>query len=126
MGMPERDDIGLFRGQVRTINESRYLRRAPQLRQMLSYVVERSLENRESELKQYSLGVEGFQRPADFDPRVDPIVRVQARKLRSRLERYYANKGAGRAVNSAYAVPAGLTEAGSSVINTNPVRPSAV
>lgn len=60
---------------------------------MLRYLVERTLEGKTDELKEYSLGVDVFGRGAAFDPRADTIVRVQARRLRSRLEEYYNLEG---------------------------------
>jgi serine/threonine-protein kinase len=60
----------------------------------LRLAVERALEGRSDELKEYSIGLEVFDRPASYDPRVDPIVRVEARRLRSKLSAYY--KGDGR------------------------------
>jgi TolB-like protein/Flp pilus assembly protein TadD len=60
----------------------------------LQCVVERKLAGRADELKEYLLGVEVFDRKPDYDPRVDPIVRVEARRLRSKLEDYYENHGA--------------------------------
>jgi adenylate cyclase len=46
-------------------------------------------------LKEIVLAVEVFGREAaTFDPQVDPVVRVEARRLRSRLIRYYRNDGA--------------------------------
>ncbi len=63
------------------------------LSQFLRYVVEKSLEGATQELKEYSIGLEVFDRGEDFDPRVDTIVRVQARRLRKRLEQYYQTEG---------------------------------
>jgi len=57
-------------------------------------VVEETLAGRSGTLKKYSLGVTAFERGEDFDPRMDPIVRVQARNLRVRLGQYYAGPGA--------------------------------
>jgi hypothetical protein len=45
-----------------------------------------------------AIGVEVFERDANFDPRIDPIVRVQAAKLRSKLMEYYNSEGRGDAV----------------------------
>ena len=45
-------------------------------------------------MKEYTLGVDVFDRGSDFDPRTDTIVRVQARRLRARLAEYYAGPGA--------------------------------
>jgi TolB-like protein len=59
----------------------------------LRLAVERALSGRSEELKEYVLGVEVFDRKASYDPRVDPIVRVEARRLRSKLESYYAGEG---------------------------------
>src|SRR5258707_10987472 len=65
-----------------------------QLKRLLRLVVERTLNGRPELLKEYNLGLEVFQRPPDYDPKVDPIVRVQARRLRSKLDEYYASEGA--------------------------------
>ena len=74
---------------------ARPLRRAPSLQRLLQYVVEGALAGRNGELKEYSIAVEVFDRTPDFDPRLDPIVRVQAAKLRKRLAQYYADEGSG-------------------------------
>jgi serine/threonine-protein kinase len=60
----------------------------------LRFVVERALDGRSAELKEYTIGVEVFDRNAGFDPRIDPIVRVEARRLRAKLTRYYETEGA--------------------------------
>jgi hypothetical protein len=69
-------------------------RASPRLVTMLRFVVERSLEGDGQRLKGYTIAVEAFGRGADFDPQIDPIVRVEAGRLRQRLERYYAAEGA--------------------------------
>ena len=46
------------------------------------------------ELKEYTLGADALGRGKDFDPRTDPIARVEASRLRGRLELYYATEGA--------------------------------
>jgi Tol biopolymer transport system component len=68
---------------------------AARQRRLLQHLVERHIEGRTSELKEYSLGVEVFDRGEEFDPRLDPIVRVEASRLRSRLQKYYETSGAG-------------------------------
>ena len=60
----------------------------------LRFVTERALEGRHLEIKEYTIGQEVFDRPGSFDPRIDPIVRVEARRLRSKLTRYYESEGA--------------------------------
>ncbi|HEY1341540.1 MAG TPA: tetratricopeptide repeat protein [Bryobacteraceae bacterium] len=66
---------------------------SPSLSRFLRYVVEESLAGRGSTLKESVLGQNVFDRGAEFNPRADPIVRVQARNLRSRLAQYYAGPG---------------------------------
>ncbi len=61
----------------------------------LRLAVERTLEGGAGELKEYLLGVEVFDRKPSYDPRVDPIVRVEARRLRSKLQAYYDGDGRG-------------------------------
>jgi TolB-like protein/Flp pilus assembly protein TadD len=60
----------------------------------LRFAVEQALSGQSEQLKEYVLGVEVFDRKPSYDPRVDPIVRVEARRLRSKLESYYAGEGA--------------------------------
>ena len=71
---------------------------AGRLSRMLRFVVERTLEGQGDGLKEYLLGVEVFDRPPEFDPRLDSIVRVEARRLRSKLAEYYDGEGAGDAI----------------------------
>jgi Tol biopolymer transport system component len=61
---------------------------------LLRFVVEETLAGRSDRLKDYTLGAEALGRGDDFDPRTDPIARVEASRLRSRLELYYATEGA--------------------------------
>jgi hypothetical protein len=63
--------------------------RSPQLAELLRYVVEMTLNGDSASIKAYSIAVDVFGRSHDFDPQSDPIVRVQARRLRTLLEQYY-------------------------------------
>ena len=63
--------------------------RSPQLARFLKYVVEATLDGQEQSIKAYAVAVDVFGRATSFDPQSDPIVRVQARRLRSLLDRYY-------------------------------------
>ena len=62
-------------------------------REFLRYVVEEVLCGRAAYLKQAAIAVEVFGRKPDFDAVIDPIVRVQAGRLRRSLERYYLLSG---------------------------------
>jgi adenylate cyclase len=60
---------------------------------LLRHVTEKTLAGDADQLKEYTVGVEVFDRDASYDPRIDSIVRVEAGRLRSRLDEYYANGG---------------------------------
>lgn len=86
-------DQELVERQVDKILESRHFSAAARLQQFLRYVVNESLIGNGDRLKGYTIGLEVFERAEDFDPQVDTIVRVQAGKLRQRLDLYYADEG---------------------------------
>lgn len=62
------------------------------LMRLVKMLVIKVLRAEEHEIKEYSLGVEVFDRE-NFDPRIDTIVRVQARRLRLKLQEYYRTEG---------------------------------
>jgi adenylate cyclase len=64
------------------------------LKRFLRYVVEQQLAGEGAKLKEYAIGVEVFDRKEPYDPRLDSIVRVEAGRLRSKLDEYYATEGA--------------------------------
>jgi len=68
---------------------------SPSLSRLLRFLVEETLAGRGAAITEYNLGVGVFHRGSEFNPRTDPIVRVQAHHLRSRLAQYYAKAGAG-------------------------------
>ncbi|GMR24531.1 MAG: hypothetical protein BMS9Abin37_3086 [Acidobacteriota bacterium] len=65
--------------------------RSPRLSRFLRFIVESTLEGEEEKLKEYTIGVEVFDRGESFDPRVETIVRVEARRLRNQLSEYYGD-----------------------------------
>ena len=82
------------RAQLMRLLQSRSFARAARLRRFLTYAVDEVLAGRFERLKEYALGVDVFDRGDGFDPRADPIVRVDARRLRRAIEQYYAGEGA--------------------------------
>lgn len=68
----------------------------------LRFTVEAKLRGEADQIKEYLLGREVFDRNADYDPRIDPIVRVEARRLRKKLEEYYEGPGREDAVKVDY------------------------
>jgi tetratricopeptide (TPR) repeat protein len=81
------------RTQLDRILNSRAFARSPRISRFLTFVVEQTLQRQEDKLKEYLLGVEVFGRMESFDPRIDSIVRVEARRLRYKLEKYYETEG---------------------------------
>ncbi|TMI99962.1 MAG: hypothetical protein E6G97_20440 [Alphaproteobacteria bacterium] len=72
---------------------SEAFRGSPQLVAFLRYVVEATLRGEQDRIKGYTIAVEALGRSENFDPQDDPIVRVEATRLRRALNRYYENGG---------------------------------
>jgi TolB-like protein len=87
--------VDAVRAQLDRILASPGFVNADRLSRFLRFVVERTLAGDGDQLKEYLLGTEVFDRSADYDPRLDSIVRVEARRLRSKLQEYYAGAGQG-------------------------------
>lgn len=88
---PERDAIMAALERLLAWPE---IARSPQLGKFLDYIVRRTLDGDEQSIKAYSIAVDVLGRGEDFDPQSDPIVRVQARRLRGLLDEYYRTAGA--------------------------------
>lgn len=73
---------------------SREFAQSERMRRFLRFSVERALAGDRDSLKEYTIGVEVFDRSGDYDPRVDSIVRVEARRLRRKLKSFYETMGA--------------------------------
>jgi TolB-like protein/Tfp pilus assembly protein PilF len=86
-------DAARVQEALNRILSSRTFRAAEREKTFLRYVVERTLQGRGAEIKEYTVGVEAFGRGDAFDSRRDTIVRTEARNVRLRLERYYAGEG---------------------------------
>ena len=84
-----------IRVELERVLSSRTFRVASGQKNLLRFVVEEALADRGHLLKEYSIGVEVFHRGDSFDPRINAIVRLEARKLRSRLAKYYELEGTG-------------------------------
>ena len=65
------------------------------LKRFLRFSVEEALAGRAENLKEYTLALEVFDKAASHDLGADPIVRVEARRLRARLKEYYETDGLG-------------------------------
>ena len=82
-----------IQAQLKTILESAEFKASDKQRKFLSFVVDETLEGRASQIKGYTVAVSVYGRTEKFDPQVDPIVRVEAGRLRRGLERYYLTTG---------------------------------
>ena len=91
-------DAGAIRAQVERMTKSNVFANSPQLAAFLLFVVEALLRGKSERLKGYTIGVEVLRRDVTFDPQIDPIVRVEATRLRRAIERYYAGPGANDAI----------------------------
>ena len=87
---PSADEI---RAELGRVLASEGFANAERMSKFLGYVVERSLAGEGEQIKEYAIGVDVFGRDASYDPRLDSIVRVEARRLRSKVEEYYAGPG---------------------------------
>jgi tetratricopeptide (TPR) repeat protein len=67
--------------------------RSPQLGAFLRFVTQATLQGKSDRIKAYTIGLEVLRRDTSFDPQIDPIVRVEATRLRRAIERYYAGPG---------------------------------
>lgn len=83
-----------IRAQLERVLSSPQFSHSGRLSRFLRFIVEAAQAGQADSVKEYLIGVEVFDRGKDFDPRIDPIVRVQAAKLRSKLMEYYASAGA--------------------------------
>lgn len=93
-GLPGRSPGSrLVRRQVERILSSGDFDASPRSREFLRFVVEEALAGRGEAITQLAIATRVFGRRGDFDPTVDPIVRIQAGRLRRSLERYHLLTG---------------------------------
>lgn len=88
--IPDQD----VRAELDRILASKGFASAGRLSKLLKYVVDKTLAGQTGELKEYAVGIEVFDRDEKYDPRLDSIVRVEAGRLRTRLDEFYSS-GAG-------------------------------
>jgi len=81
------------RQQLDRVLNSKTFQHVQRLKRFMTFVVLETKAGRGDQLKEFVVGVQVFDKEASFDPRNDPIVRVQARRLRTRLAAYYAEEG---------------------------------
>jgi hypothetical protein len=94
-GGPGRDQQAAVREELARVLASQEFRTSKRSQEFLRYVVENTLAGRTDTLKERTIGIDVFARPASYDPADDATVRVKAGEVRKRLDRYYATEGHG-------------------------------
>lgn len=90
---PDADANLPVREQLERILASPTFQQSDRLKRFLTFIVLEALNGHRDELKEYVIGVQVFGKEDSFDPRTDPIVRVQARRLRAKLVHHYREEG---------------------------------
>ncbi|WP_172292873.1 hypothetical protein [Pseudoruegeria sp. HB172150] len=81
------------RAELASILSSALLQKSERRRNFLKFIVEETLDGRSSRLKGFTIATEVFNRDASFDGKLDPAVRLEARRLRRDLDSYYFGEG---------------------------------
>lgn len=92
---PAQPSAEAFRAQMERILADPAFEANPRRKAMFRYLVEETVAGRGDLLKGFTVATAVFGRDETFDPQADPIVRIEARRLRSDLDGYYAGKGHG-------------------------------
>lgn len=104
-GREETIHADAVRAALQSILISAPFHNAARLQRLLEFIVEATLRGEGSQLKEYVIALGVFRRPATFEPHLDSVVRVEARRLRAKLAEYYADEG--RRANIVIDVPKG-------------------
>ena len=79
--------------ELERILDNRKFSEAPRISEFLNYVVNEDLAGRGARINGNSIAIDVYRRDATFDPRTDPVVRVEARRLRRMLSHYFLTEG---------------------------------
>src|SRR4029450_2064226 len=82
-----------LREQLQRILASATFQQGDRLKRFLTFIVLEAINGHRDELKEYVIGVQVFGKEESFGPRTDPLVRVQARRLRAKLVHHYREEG---------------------------------
>ncbi|MGC1646256.1 MAG: malectin domain-containing carbohydrate-binding protein [Candidatus Sulfotelmatobacter sp.] len=87
------------RKELQAVLRSPLFARSPALTHLLSYLCEKTFAGNSDQIKEYSVAVDVFDRRDSFDQDSDSIVRVQANRLRKRLNNYYTSEGVAHSIH---------------------------
>jgi adenylate cyclase len=88
----ESDQKAIREQLVRILNSGPF-HQSQRRQRFLEYLVNEALAGRGERLKAYNVALEVFERPETFDPITDPLVRIEAARLRDKLREYYGTDG---------------------------------
>jgi hypothetical protein len=91
-------EVEATHAQIQRILQSKAFRTSEVHRSLLVYLAEKSLAGTADGLKEYTVGLDVFAKPASYDPRHESVVRMHVARLRQKLAEYYRTEGAGDAV----------------------------
>jgi hypothetical protein len=91
-------ELELNQAQVQRIIQSKAFRTSEVHRNLLHYLAEKSLSGTAGSLKEYTVGLDVFAKPASYDPRQESVVRMHVARLRQKLAEYYRTEGVNDAV----------------------------
>src|SRR4249919_1652479 len=94
----ESDQKALREQLVRILNSGPF-HQSRRRQRFLEYLVNETLAGRGERLKAYNVALEVFDRPETFDPAIDPLVRIEAARLREKLREYYGTDGQSDAIH---------------------------
>src|SRR5215471_1258515 len=86
-------ELEALQSQVQRILQGKAFRTSEVQRNLLSYLAERSISGNADALKEYTVGLDVFAKPASYDPRQESTVRMHVARLRQKLAEYYRLEG---------------------------------
>jgi hypothetical protein len=88
-------ELEASQAQIERVLQSKAFRSSEVQRNLLAYLAEKSLAGTADSLKEYTVGLDVFSKPASYDPRQESVVRMHMARLRQKLAEYYRSEGAG-------------------------------
>jgi hypothetical protein len=88
-------ELEALHAQIQRILQSKAFRTSEVQRNLLAYLAEKSISGNADALKEYTVGLDVFGKPASYDPRQESTVRMHVARLRQKLAEYYRSEGAG-------------------------------
>src|SRR5580658_11372961 len=79
--------------QIQRILQSKAFRTSEVQRNLFAYLAEKSISGTADSLKEYTVGLDVFGKPASYDPRQESVVRMHVGRLRQKLVEYYRSEG---------------------------------